>query len=187
MYIWDYVTNFANYVAPFPNFRVLRENMRFFAENHVVGVYPEGNYSSESGEFGELRAYLLGRLMWDPYMTEEEYDGYMNDFLEGYYGAAAAPYIRKFIDFTLAASEDRCFGIWHEDPFQIVPREAYEARFDEIEGWWDDAEEAAGENIERVRRSRLQWTYIKLLMDRADEDTSAFLSTAQEMNILLCE
>lgn len=187
VYIWDYVTNFGCYVAPFPNFRVLRENMRFFAENHAVGMYPEGDYQSESGEFGELRAYLLGRLMWDPYMTEEEYDGYINDFLDGYYGAAAAPYIRKFIDFTLAASEGRCFGIWHEDPFEIIPREAYEARFDEIESWWDDAEEAAGENIERVQRSRLQWTYIKLLMDRSDEDTRAFFSTVQEQGIYLAE
>lgn len=186
VYIWDYVTNFANYVAPFPNFRVLRENMRFFAENYAVGMYPEGNYTSESGEFGELRAYLLGRLMWDPYMTEEAYDGYMDDFLAGYYGAAA-PYIREFIDFTLAASEDRCFGIWHEDPFDIIPREVYEARFDEIEGWWNDAETAAGENLERVQRSRLQWTYIKLLMGRDDEDTRTFFSTMRDLGILLHE
>ncbi len=186
VYIWDYVTNFANYVAPFPNFRVLRENMRFFAENHAVGMYPEGNYTSESGEFGELRAYLLGRLMWDPYMTEEEYEDYMNDFLEGYYGAAA-PYIREFIDFTLAASEDRCFGIWQEDPFDIIPREVYEARFNEIEGWWNDAETAAGENLERVQRSRLQWTYIKLLMGRDDEDTRTFFSTMRDLGILLHE
>lgn len=187
VYIWDYTTNYGYYIAPFPNFRVLRDNMRFFANNHAVGMFPEGNCESESsnGEFAELRAYLLGRLMWDPYMTDEEYDGYMNDFLEGYYGDAA-PYIRKFIDFTLEASAGKCFDVW-QAPFDIISQEVYETRFDEIEGWWDDAEAAAGENLERVQRSRLQWTYIKLLMDRDDEDTRAFLSTVRDLGILLYE
>ncbi|MGN1346589.1 MAG: DUF4838 domain-containing protein, partial [Eubacteriales bacterium] len=159
LYIWDYVTDFTYYIPPFPNFRVLLENMRFFADNHVVGMYPEGNYQSDSGEFGELRAYLLGRAMWNPYMTGEEYNNYMNDFLEGYYGREAAPYLRKFIDFTLAASEGRHFSIWQK-PFEIIPREVYTTHFDEIEGWWNEAEKAAGANKQRVQKSRLQWTYI---------------------------
>ncbi len=164
LYIWDYVTNFPHYIPPFPNFRVLLDNMRFFAENHVIGMYPEGNYQSESGEFAELRAYLLAKAMWNPYMTEAEYFAYMNDFLAGYYGRNAAPYIRKFIDFTLRESEGRHFNIWQK-PFDIIPREVYEANFDEIEAWWNDAEAASGQNLARVKKSRLQWTYIKLMLN----------------------
>ena len=72
IYVWDYVTDFCFYVQTFPNFGVLRQNMRFFAEHGVKGMYPEGNYNSpQSGEFGELRCYLLAKLMIDPMMTEE--------------------------------------------------------------------------------------------------------------------
>lgn len=41
LYIWDYVTNFSYFVPPFPNYRVLLGNIRFFAEHHAVGMYPE--------------------------------------------------------------------------------------------------------------------------------------------------
>lgn len=182
LYIWDYVTNFPHYIPPFPNFRVLLDNMRFFAENHVIGMYPEGNYQSNSGEFAELRAYLLGRAMWNPYMSEAEYFAYMDDFLEGYYGKEAAPYIRKFIDFTLKESEGRHFNIWQK-PFDIIPREVYEANFDEIEGWWNAAEEKAGANLARVQKSRLQWTYIKLMLKPDAEMAEPFFRTVQSLGI----
>ena len=32
LYVWDYTTNYSNYLGPFPNFGVMQENMRFFAE-----------------------------------------------------------------------------------------------------------------------------------------------------------
>lgn len=184
VYIWDYTTNFGHYIAPFPNFRVLRDNMRFFADHHAIGMFPEGNCESRSsnGEFAELRAYLLGRLMWDPYMTEEEYDGYINDFLEGYYGTAA-PFIRKFIDFTLGASEGKCYDVW-QAPFDIIPQEVYEARFDEIECWWDNAEAVAAEYLDRVQKSRLQWTYVKLMMFPDEREERLFSQTIEKEGIL---
>ena len=74
IYIWDYVVNFRHYIPPYPNLLLQRENMRFFAEHGVRGMYPEGNFSSENyGEFGELRCWLLAQLMMNPYMSEEEY------------------------------------------------------------------------------------------------------------------
>ena len=56
IYIWDYTTNYAYYLATFPNFHVLRENMKYFADHNVKGVYEQGNASGPAGEFGELRA-----------------------------------------------------------------------------------------------------------------------------------
>ena len=57
-------------------------------KNHnVTGVFLEGQQVSVSGEFAELRSYLLAKLLWDPDMTEEEYYAYMDEFLQYYYGA----------------------------------------------------------------------------------------------------
>ncbi len=183
LYIWDYVTDFSYYIPPFPNFRVLLPNMKFFADNHVVGMYPEGNYQAESGEFGELRAYLLGRAMWNPYMSADEYNAYMDDFLSGYYGKGAA-YIRKFVDFTLEKSFENHFNIW-QSPFNIISRETYESHFEEIESWWNDAEQAA-ENmhvLQRIRKSRLQWTYVKLMLKPDAAEGHTFFDTVNALGI----
>lgn len=95
LFIWDYTTNFREYMLPFPNFHVLSPNMQLFAENNVKGIYEQGNSKSISGEFGEMCAYLIAKLLWDPY-ADVEY--HMMDFMRAYYGEEAAEYIREYID-----------------------------------------------------------------------------------------
>ncbi|OGV73350.1 MAG: hypothetical protein A3K19_26620 [Lentisphaerae bacterium RIFOXYB12_FULL_65_16] len=94
IYIWDYVTNFSNYMQPHPNLRVLGPNVRFFARNGVKGMFEQGNYQSLGGEFGALRAWVLGKLLWDPQLDD---NALIDEFLKGYYGAAA-PFVRRYID-----------------------------------------------------------------------------------------
>ncbi len=98
IYVWDYTTNYANTLGIFPDFAVLQKNIQIFYENNAVGLYEEGNYYMDrcDGEFGELRSYLLSKLMQNPYL---DYDKTMNEFLEAYYGAGWEK-IREFIDMT---------------------------------------------------------------------------------------
>jgi len=96
--VWDYVIQFPNLVSPFPNFHVLQPNIRFFAEHGVNALFEQGN-REVGGEFAALRAYMLSKFMWDPTLDS---DSVMNDFLEGYYGAAG-PVIRRYIDEMTAA------------------------------------------------------------------------------------
>ena len=162
MYVWEYSTNFAYFLAPFPNFETQRLNCRWYADNHVAGLYPEGNYCARSGEFGELRGYLQARLMWDPYMTEEQYYEYMDDFLEAYYGPGWRE-VRKFIDWTRRESVKQHCDIWSH-PNIVIPLEIWHDACEEIGGWWDAAEESAKDmpfQLANVKRSRLQFTLIE--------------------------
>jgi len=87
LYVWDYTTNFAHYIQPFPNFAVLQANVRFFAEHGVKGLFEEGNYhSGGQGELEPLRAYLLAKLLWNP---DADVRALTSEFLRGYYGKAA--------------------------------------------------------------------------------------------------
>lgn len=95
--VWDYTTNFQYYLSPFPDFKTMRTNIALYAANHVDGIYAQGNSQGASGEFGELRTYLLGKLMWEPDMSEERYNEYMDEFLQAYYGEGWR-YIRRYID-----------------------------------------------------------------------------------------
>ena len=87
LYIWDYTYNAETYFSFFPNFDVLWDNVNFYKDHNVTGVFLEGQQVSVSGEFAELRSYLLAKLLWDPDMTEEEYYAHMDEFLKYYYGA----------------------------------------------------------------------------------------------------
>ncbi len=183
IYIWDYVTDFSYYIPTFLNFGVLRENMRFFAEHGVRGMYPEGNHNSPaSGEFGELRCYLLAKLMMDPYMSTTDYYRHMDEFLAAYYGEGWR-FIRAYINLTCLEAAGRHMKIW-DPPFSIIARDKYEAWEDTIENWWNQAEALAGDRLAYVKRSRFQWRYIQLMMHpdavegkalRADVDAAQVL------------
>lgn len=87
LYVWDYVTNFAHFVQPHPNWFVLGDNVRFFAQHHVRGLFEQGNHQSTGGEMGYLRAWVLAKLMWDPSLDTR---ALVRQFLAGYYGRAGA-------------------------------------------------------------------------------------------------
>ena len=96
LYVWDYTTDFREYLLPFPNFHVLSPNIQFFASHNVKGVFEQGNHTGgKSGEFGELRAYIIAKLLWNP---EADVEYHMMDFMRHYYGEEAAGYIKEYID-----------------------------------------------------------------------------------------
>jgi hypothetical protein len=90
--VWDYVVNFSHLVGPFPNFHVLKPNLQLFARNRVAMVFEQG-FPHDHGEFTELRAYLLSKLMWNP---EADADSLMRDFCYGFYGPSGK-YVLEYI------------------------------------------------------------------------------------------
>jgi hypothetical protein len=151
--VWDYVIQFNNLVSPFPNLHVLQPNLQFFADHGVNAMFEQGN-REVGGEFAALRAYMISKFMWNPY---ENADTVMNDFLRGYYGAAA-PSIRSYID------EMRQALLQSRQPLRIfgTPNEAatsyltptliqrYEKLFDQAEA----AVAGSQEVLERVKIAR---------------------------------
>lgn len=110
LFVWDYVTNFSNYLVPHPNLRVLAPNVRFFVDHNVVGLFEQGDSQSGIGDFVRLRAWLLAHLMWNPELDENVL---IDEFLEGYYGPAA-PHLREYLNVINDAGERsgqyiRCF------------------------------------------------------------------------------
>ncbi|MDD4869746.1 MAG: DUF4838 domain-containing protein [Kiritimatiellae bacterium] len=89
LYIWDYVTNFADYLSPHPNFPVLAPNLRYFVKNGAIGIFEQGDSGCRVGHFVRLRAWYLAHLLWNPDADEKKL---FETFMNGYYGAAA-PYL----------------------------------------------------------------------------------------------
>lgn len=161
LYIWDYTTDFLCYLSPFPNFGVLRQNVKFFKDHNVIGVFEQGNYQSYSGEFGELRAYLLAKLLWNPDMTEDEYDAHMDEFLSDYYGPGWR-FVRQYIDETTALASTRHLHIY-DWPNAILPAADGEASTLAAHhvSLWNKALAVATDDakLAHVRQSRIQALY----------------------------
>ena len=197
IHIWDYTTDFHYYISTFANLFTIYDNMQFFAENNVVSMFPQGNSQGYSGEFGELRAYLLAKLMCDPYMSREEYSNHMNEFLKAYYGEGWES-IRAFIDKTseLAANGGYkldgneketnavCGQGIYDHPLTVITRGEYlanEAYFDEL---WATALALAGDRAEYVARSMMQWRLTKLYLHPNAEEAQKLIDDAKAAGVV---
>ncbi len=77
-------------------------------------------------------------------------------------------------------------NIWNP-PFSTIPREKYAAMEETFDAWWDKAEELAGDRAEFVRRSRLQWRYIKLMLHPDPEEGKRFMETLEKEKVQMTE
>ena len=89
LFVWDYVTNYEDFIGPHPNWRVLAPNIRTLVEHNVIGLFEEG----EGFDFSEMKNWVLMKLMWNPELDTQEL---MKDFCDTYYGKEATPYIVNY-------------------------------------------------------------------------------------------
>ena len=156
--IWDYICNYRCYVAPFPNLISLKENAKFFADCHAIHLFEEDSPGGHCSAYGDLRGYLVGKLMWNPYMSEEEYEGHIVEFLKAYYGPgwkAVGEYIKLEHD-TTADFDMNCFE-WADIA------NAFEAPFGTI------GEYMAGEYLPKAYQAHHPKTYLNGFIERIGE------------------
>lgn len=91
LFIWDYVTNYSDYVGPFPNLRAIGPNIQYFVANGAVGLFEEG----EGDDFVEMRNWVLAQLQWDP---SQDSEALQDEFLAGFYGPKVAPILRDYLN-----------------------------------------------------------------------------------------
>jgi hypothetical protein len=146
LYIWDYVTDFAHYLQPFPDWFTLGPNLRFFQAHHVRGVFEEGAYESPGAEMAELRAWLLAQLLWNPRQDDR---ALIREFLDGYYGAAGRP-LARYLKLMQKASQGfnlTCYAP-PDAPFLHFKPLA------QAEALWQKAEQAVAGDAELLARVR---------------------------------
>lgn len=169
LFIWDYGINFDNYLSPFPNFHILQDNIRLFYKNHAKMHFSQ-IAGSRGGDFAELRAYLVSKLMWNPEMNV---DSLTNHFLKGYYGEAA-PYLYRYIQIMEGALIGSGQRLWiYDSPVSHkngMLKPALMRRYEEL---FDEAEKAVGNDslyLKRVQRARLPLQYSALEIARTENE-----------------
>ena len=112
--IWDYTTNWANYLYPMPIEENMAVNLRTFRDYHVTLMFSDG--CSGRAEFSDLKTYLLGKLKWNPDLDVKTLT---DRFFAGYFGEAA-PFVREYFDRTRALAKETRESFWIFD--EVPPR-----------------------------------------------------------------
>lgn len=160
LFIWNYTTNFSNYIIPHPNLNATADDLRFFVDNKVVGVFEQADcYNRLAGDMLPLRAWLQAHLMWDPSRDQQKL---IDEFLAGYFGAAG-PKLGEYLKAVNARSSEEKFhrGCYHPDADFFTPE-----MLAACNQFFDEAEQAvAGDEtlLNRVRRERLVLEHANLL------------------------
>ena len=153
IFVWDYGINFDNYLAPFPNFHILQDNIRLFKKNHATMHFSQ-IAGSRGGDFAELRAYLVSKLMWNP---EVNVDSLMQHFLHGYYGEAA-PYLYQYIKIMEGALIGSGQRLWiYDSPVSHkygMLKPALMRRYNHLFDLAEKAVAAEPDFLKRVQRAR---------------------------------
>jgi len=206
LYIWDYTTNFRHYFRPHPNLRVLGDNIRFFVKHGVKGIFEQGAYTSNGAEMAELRAWVLGKLLWNPALDDGKL---IEEFLDGYYGPAGR-HIGAYLDVMHDAVDASGYYLGCL-PSGIEPQPGF-LNFKALATGWGHLKEAEGavaddaELVSRVKMAQLpvmyafmrQWTSLRRQAERKGADWpmgdsidavyAEFLDTARKNNVTrLCE
>jgi len=66
IWIWNYDTNFQFYDLPFPNLKSIGANVKYFRDGHAKGVFMQANGNGNTGEFSDLRNYIISKCLWKP-------------------------------------------------------------------------------------------------------------------------
>lgn len=175
LYVWDYTTNFAQYLCPMPNMERLQKNAQYFYESGIIGVFEQGNYQDPvSGEFGMLRSYLLAKLLWDPYTDIETHK---QEFLNAYYGAGGDK-VGAYLDILhkIVLENNRDFNLV-SNAADIFKGLISDEMLEQMDRLWEEAISAVKKDetaLLHVQRSELQFRYYKMMSKRgefSDADT----------------
>lgn len=156
IYIWDYVVSFNQYLLPFPNFRTLKRNIQTYRRFNVKGVMNEGIYNTTGGDFYELRAYLLSKLLWNPDIDVEEV---IDDFMKGFYQSSSS-FMRSYFDKVQSLAS----GDVHIRHIVTDVNNIYSSEFiNESLSLLSKAEKTANseEVLDRVRRQKMVIAYLQ--------------------------
>ncbi len=159
--IWDYTTQFTNFLAPFPNIHTLKPNIELFKNNGAKWIFEQ--HSNNPSELFELRSYITAKLLWNPTL---ELDDLLTAFTNGYYEEAGI-FVKQYVAAIHAKLKDDpdFFLFLYGDPSQAFDSYLSADLLKEYSSLFDSAEKAVvdkPEILKRVRAARLGVDYAVL-------------------------
>ncbi len=170
--VWDYGTNFADYMDIFPDYGIWKPNFLFYLAHGVKIVDMQGSYTEPYGELCYPRAYVIGKLLWDPSRDER---ALIQEYLDGVYGPHAK-LVKSILDFcktTALAS--------HPDSAMTANGWAFNKGgfdYDALDGWRNKVETALASEDDPVRQRHLKLLLIPICKVLVETGKPRLIKTA---------
>lgn len=166
LFVWDYITEFTNYLAPFPNMHTLQPNIQYMKENGVKGIFAQGSGETYS-EWAELRCYVEAKLLAD---SKADTKKLTSDFMMSYYGSQAGKPLLDYLNMV----QDRMLASHRKLDIYGNPINEWNSYLtpellDQYSQLFDKADAAAEGNAalqEKVMKARLPLEYTVLQQAR---------------------
>lgn len=153
LFIWDYIVDYAQYLAPWPNFQVLAPNICAFRDNKAIGIFEEAEYQSLGAEFEEMKSWTVNQLLWNP---QQDTDSLVSIFINGFYGKAANRVLDYYRLCQSLVTPDVHFGIYIRENHEIYNDDFLRQSFALLDEAAQLAEsDAVRQRVERVRMQPL--------------------------------
>lgn len=189
LWIWYYSANFCYHAAPAPNLFNIYNDFKYLASLGVSGIYNEGSGTGKYS-FEYLRGYMSAKMMWDPFMSEEEYNALFNEYLMIYYGDGWE-YLREYIEMSDYASDlQGCWTNNFDRPWNMYNKDYFTEHYEEMHQLFVNAYEAAKEPAQKTRVERTslhcEWlglsaTYERDYVNGSDESKAEYAARYKHM------
>lgn len=166
LFVWDYSTQFTAYLTPFPMYDHYKSNIDYLQEHGVKGLFIQGS-GYTLGDMSTFASYMQAKSMWDTSLSDESIS---DDFLTGYYGAAAKE-IKKYIQQLLAARDQTKASLdIYANPISYRTSYLHPDKIKQYKKTLDNAKQVAHDNqqiIERINLLELGLEYAVLEQSKA--------------------
>ncbi|MBQ4066876.1 MAG: DUF4838 domain-containing protein [Clostridia bacterium] len=202
VWVWLYCGSYSWSFAQPSMLDYMRENLSFLADKGIYGIYCEGEYGypeafGDGYSFDLLTMYMFSRCTWDPHMTEEEFDAYVDEFLYYYYGKGYEQ-IRRYLHINEAATDaiDACWCNNYDIPFDALDFDYLKEHSEEMIELLDTAlsmceTESELENTERLAAcvywQALAVTYESDFENGTEEERSLYTQRYKKMHAWMAE
>lgn len=97
VHVVDFTSDYFYYPVFFPNFDIVRRNVRFYHQIGIKGVHLQWDERQASIEFGPARKIIYDALLANPRMTDATFERVMDDAFAVAYGSEFVKPLREYV------------------------------------------------------------------------------------------
>lgn len=159
IYLWDYISNFDDYLTPYPVLLRLQSQLNFFIEQGVNGMFLNGS-GYDYSPFDDVKTYVMAALLHNASLPIEQL---VNNYFQRFYPVTGKALSSYYMDL-----EYRSISANREIPIYLSFRKAADLFFDgqaflqQYEKLYKALPELGEEERQRIDKLLVAWSYTYL-------------------------
>ena len=184
--MWYYPMEWLYDIAAAPSILNVYYDMQFLADNDCRGIFCETGLTYGNG-FAELTDYMMGRCMWNPYMSYEEYVAQCKEYLYIMYGDGYEIIWDYYLSYeeSFHINNDLCWSNMQHAPQAKIDINYVREHYDQ---WWEMYMKARLLCSNEKQQKNLEICFIHMnVLGIAFTHTSRYLNGTEKERTVIAE